>query len=285
MGGGITVESIQGRGSLFSLFFPYDSATEKVNEKSAALHKKQHRVYRFSGNVLVGDEDRNSSLILNTLLTKAGLSVTVSNSFDQLIETLKTQKFDVILFNTELTAKHPAARCEQIAHLAQLSNDAVLLAVTSSVEQSLRENCEQAGCSQVIVKPFGKKILYEILQQYLTPDDPDTSDEQTCLSDEATSPVSRYGDIPELSRVIEEIAERLPILMGELNAAVRKGDEQALLTLSQSLKGAGDQGGFSQLESHAAQLERMAKSKAFDDANDLMKEIEKICHQIVSSIK
>jgi len=97
-GGFITVQSEQGKGSQFSMFFPLLTDTEKL--KRVAKHP---RLQRGHERILVIDDEEHVGEVIAGMLSSLGYRVTVVKSGDEALDLMRKKKgFDVIVLDMNM---------------------------------------------------------------------------------------------------------------------------------------------------------------------------------------
>ena len=93
--GYIDVQSTEGEGTTFALYFPV--TREKLSEEKSALTLQP---YRGNGeSILIVDDVEEQRLIASGMLTQLGYSVVSSSSGEEAVEYLKTNKVDLLLLD------------------------------------------------------------------------------------------------------------------------------------------------------------------------------------------
>lgn len=92
-GGSINIESKIGKGSIFTLKFPFSKV--KVSPVVTAKPANQAKVKAL--NILVVDDNQNMGLLINELLSEEGHNVKSVSNGAEAIELLRSERFDLLL--------------------------------------------------------------------------------------------------------------------------------------------------------------------------------------------
>lgn len=160
MDGKIHLESTPGEGTQFALTFP-----RGYEEK---IHIPRERVsgdYKFSGKVLIVDDEEDIREILNRLLRGFGLDVTEAKDGMEALEILSKDKFDLII--TDL--KMPRLGGEELVERMREHklSDAKIIVITGAVrmdEKGEKELLKRLSADGFLDKPFSREVLGEQLR-------------------------------------------------------------------------------------------------------------------------
>jgi two-component system cell cycle response regulator DivK len=116
--------------------------------------------------ILIVDDDRATSTLLRTLFEIEGFIGVVCPKPEEVINTARRERPDVILMDVHL------AEVDSIHILREIRIDADLHAVpvvmTSGMD--VREKCEANGASAFMQKPFKPSELVMVVKQHLAPE-------------------------------------------------------------------------------------------------------------------
>jgi CheY-like chemotaxis protein len=113
--------------------------------------------------VLVVEDDEMSFLYLNQLLllTRCILFHAISGS--EALEMFRSQRFDLIFMDIQL----PDIDGTLVTREIRLSDQKVpIIAQTAGKTPDDRDKAMEAGCSEVIVKPYSIEQLFEVVAKY-----------------------------------------------------------------------------------------------------------------------
>lgn len=209
LGGKLMLSSTVGVGSTFSLSFP---AMPFIRQRSATASG----VHRFSGKVLVVDDEKSSREVLKSLLSDAGLDVFLASSVAEAKTLLAQQYFDLMVTDQYLD---DGTCWDLLIPFEKLSAPVVIVSATTlRCPPGVNEDYLEVGQIHYLAKPVWKRSLEAVLLAYLPKDNSIV---------EAVTPVSLSAvQLTQLSRLVDE--ERL-VEIADLAEQWRKVPAQQFL--------------------------------------------------------
>lgn len=119
------------------------------------------------GSILIVDDDDNTALLIQTILSSLGHTVWVARNSDRGWKILSEKPVDLILLDMRLPGENGwemATRIKQEARLMHIP----ILAVSVPVRDDDRQRALQAGCAEYITKPFQVTEFRQIVRKYLS---------------------------------------------------------------------------------------------------------------------
>jgi signal transduction histidine kinase/CheY-like chemotaxis protein len=168
MGGTITVHSTPGEGSLFRVELPVQRA-EQSDVASANDHARQvlgiapgQPDYR----VLIVEDKRESSLLLERLLQGAGFQVRVAGDGAQGVEMFRTWEPHLIWMDLNLPLKGGLEAAREIRTLGG-GHDVKIVALTASAFAHQRDEVLAAGMDDFLRKPYRREEIFDYMARHL----------------------------------------------------------------------------------------------------------------------
>lgn len=216
----------------------------RIHEVGVRFHEPldPRRVIKdqFVGRVLLVDDAADFANLMSRALSKRGMEVaTCFNGSDALTKAAE-RPFDVILLDVDM----PGLTGPETARQLRAQGVAIpLIAISGNDQPEVRQECLDAGCADLIVKPIRPDDLVAAVRRQL-----------------ADSPplVSELADNPDLADLAQEFVTSLPTRVKAFEAALQAQEQADLLRLSRDLKTiASSSGGcgFEPLSRAARQLE------------------------------
>ncbi|MEA5595094.1 PAS domain S-box protein [Rivularia sp. UHCC 0363] len=174
MGGDITVESTPGVGSTFT----FGIRVNLASPQAAEINKTSSQVIGLAASqtqyrILVVDDRPESRLLIIKMLSQLGFSVNEAANGLQAITLWEEWKPHLILMDMRMpimdgyqATKIIKARQETISN-SLIANKTIIIALTANAFKEQRQVIFEAGCDDLINKPFPKEILLEKLNKYL----------------------------------------------------------------------------------------------------------------------
>jgi len=162
MGGEISVDSEQGRGSIFRFWVKTRLATA-TSEK-----RKQHDQDAGSGSlrILLAEDNPVNQKVATALLTRRGHRVEIVGNGRLAVERSKVEMFDLILMDLQMPEMDGWEATRQIRREDQDPSVRVpILALTAHVMGEAQQECLAAGMDGVIVKPFEPEQFYDAIER------------------------------------------------------------------------------------------------------------------------
>ena len=213
MGGDITVDSVLGKGSVFSVLVTLEVPTSAAAAEPIGATPQDPRIEAVRGMraLLVDDHDTNR-LVAQALLRRLGVEVTAASNAQQALAAVAHAQFDIVLMDLQMPDVDGFETTRQI--LALLGHQAPpIIAVSASALQQDQAASLAAGMSDHLAKPIDRARLLTTLTRWVKPRPtaPPASAVDTAAEELAV-------DQGKLDSLLSELAE---MLAGKLMAARR----------------------------------------------------------------
>jgi signal transduction histidine kinase/CheY-like chemotaxis protein len=160
MGGDVTVSSIVGKGSTFTLLIP-----RNMNETTPDVEPQPHQEPvsdRSSGVILIIDDDPTIQDILSRFLGKQGFRVKSAFNGKQGIDLANSIMPDAILLDVMMPEMNGWQTLNQIKSTPTLATIPIIM--MSLIDE--RKQGYALGANEYLVKPFDRQLLSDILEKY-----------------------------------------------------------------------------------------------------------------------
>ena len=168
MEGKITVNSVKGEGSTFTLLLPYRKSGVLIERRKMVNGASVHQHERFEGEVLVVEDTPELQLLERRMLEAMGVTVTVASNGQEAVDAASAQDFDLILMDMQMPVMDGI---EATQTLRARGDTTPIYALTANVMVKHREQFKQAGCDGFIAKPIDKSMLQDTLRTVLVDDE------------------------------------------------------------------------------------------------------------------
>ncbi len=173
LGGWISVFSDGANGSIFSLAIPAgvdvaagsveQAGAEKVIETQVPYQEK-----KFTGNILVAEDDENSRILLMSMLKKNGFDVTAAEDGNKVLQKILTQQFDLIIMDMRMPYMDGY---DTTVMLRKRGITTPIIALTAYAMAGDDKKCLTAGCDDYLAKPFDRRELLKKIEKLLSDKD------------------------------------------------------------------------------------------------------------------
>jgi len=281
LSGGVTIGTINGKNSVFTLTIPTGvsskTAQQRVEASASAklLSAQMVDSLKLGGRVLVVEDSPTNQALVELLLKKLGVEVVIVENGQLAVQKAMEEKFDVILMDIQMPVMDGYEATNQ---LRKNGVKIPIIALTAYAMRGDDEKCFAAGCSDYLTKPIDRKKLIETIMKYLAvkglSPDPSvaalakTEASQNSPAAGVTQPSAAAGIEIDWQLLMERISsqelvdEIVPIFMKDntermkmLSQAVEKNDEREIKFYAHSIKGAAATIGATGISEIARQLE------------------------------
>ncbi len=165
MGGNITVVSVPGVGSEFSvaLHLPKGTGCDNGAQKASAhdTEPDRHGALR----ILVVDDTPTNLMVAEKMFSMLGQRPTLAASGEQALALLQQEPFDVVFLDIEMPGMNGFELAKRIrGGAAALNRQTRLIAMTAYTLDSVKQQCFQAGMEDFLAKPIDLENLAAKLQ-------------------------------------------------------------------------------------------------------------------------
>jgi signal transduction histidine kinase/CheY-like chemotaxis protein len=256
LGGDITVESLEGRGSLFRISVPTGALTgvkmiegraeAGVSEVQASRPARPVERLPASCRVLLAEDGHDNQVIITTFLVKAGANVKVVDNGQLAVDEARAAldagtPYDVILMDMQMPVLDGYGAASK---LRATGYRGPIVAVTAHAMAGDRERCESAGCDGYLSKPVERAQLIGTVARFMAaaqPPEPDL--------------VSTLVDDQDMEDIVRQYVRDLPQRSSAILRAFQVSDVETLKRLAHQLKGSAGTYGFPLITEAAAAVE------------------------------
>ena len=169
--GDLSVTSKVDEGSVFSLIIPagVDVKSQPPLDRYVFANELSHKLDslerdKFSGRVLVAEDSRTNRMLINLLLERLGLQVTMTKGGKEAVQAALSQTFDLMFIDIQMPNMngHDVTRT-----LRKNGVKTPIVALTAHAMKGDDKKCISAGCSDYLCKPINRRKLLEIIGKYL----------------------------------------------------------------------------------------------------------------------
>jgi len=287
MGGQIRVESLVGKGSVFSftLDFPLPDAEEAgatqapATTPAAARKPTRSSVARIAGaRILVVEDNLLNQELITEMLAGAGLRIDLADNGREAIEALARREYDLILMDMQMPVMG-GMEATRIIRANPVWQRLPIVAMTAHAMKGYREECLAAGMNDYLCKPIDTGELFAVLERW-------TAQKNSPLlrAAEAAQP-ARSLKLPDslpgidLSegirrmrisdlfyvKLLKGFARQYEDFIAPLRTLIAQGQSEEAASQLHSLKGLAGNLSIREVYAHTAQLEKTLRQSATHD--------------------
>lgn len=166
LGGVLTVESEEGRGTCFEARFVF--ACQKIEVNSPAVKDQQQP--QISGHVLLVEDNEVNRLVAQHMLLAAGLTVDCAVDGEDALRQLARVTPDLVLMDIQMPVMDGLEAVRRYREHERSTGQQRLpfVALTANALIGERERCLQAGMDEYLAKPFQRREFITLLARYLS---------------------------------------------------------------------------------------------------------------------
>ena len=164
MGGGITVKSRVGRGTVFSFEIPVFLTDKAESVDSSGAAGCTDRDYQRKV-LLAEDNDVNQKIAIK-MLEKMGIQVDIADNGKIAVEKALSNQYDLILMDVQMPVMDGLAATKTIYASKCERAEVPIIALTANVMKEDREVFQQVGMMGVVGKPIKRKELVAELDRW-----------------------------------------------------------------------------------------------------------------------
>jgi signal transduction histidine kinase/CheY-like chemotaxis protein len=192
MGGDISVESVPGKGSRFSLRL--GRATGDATQDAPALRPAPEAGPLPPASVLVVEDNEDNLFTLRQVLARLPLELSFATSGRQAIEACRRQMPDLVIMDVQMPGMTGLQATGAIRSLPDGAH-VPILALTAQAMKGDRERILAAGCDDYVAKPFQPKELIDAIARLLrrAPSDETIRSRAAPPAGQPPDPQTRHG--------------------------------------------------------------------------------------------
>ena len=167
MDGQISVESKPGKGALFRISLPLVAGDTKEDETNVALRAEVHGLEsgQPAWRILVVEDNSANRMLLTSLLTQVGFDVLEAENGEQAIEMFQQWQPHFIWMDMRMPVMDGYEATAKIRTLP--GGDIKIVAVTADALIEQRSEILNAGCDDVVTKPFENHEIFDCMSKLL----------------------------------------------------------------------------------------------------------------------
>ena len=160
MHGKLKVESVVGKGSVFSFVLPLP----ECSEPQAKFQNHPEPSMQFDLDVLLVEDNAVNRHLAAKLLERFGCRVHTANDGFEAVAAAQANRFDLILMDCHMPGLDGYDATRRIRKLAGSGERIPIVALTAGVLDENVKRCQEAGMDELLAKPLRSQELRSLLQ-------------------------------------------------------------------------------------------------------------------------
>jgi PAS domain S-box-containing protein len=242
-GGKISLESKEGRGSVFYFTIPYKTIGNG-KQMPAGISKKPGRGFKGTVRILLAEDNELNQRLAKKVLSDFNFIVEVADNGNKALHKLEHGDFDIILMDIQMPELDGYAATRIIrGKFSESKKNIPIIAMTAHAMSGEIQKCMDAGMNEYISKPFKSDDLYNKICMLVG--------ERKQQEEEMQRPVSDrpglYADLSYLkdlcsgnhlfmSEMIQTFFDQLDVLLPKMETYLKDKDWKQLEEIAHILK-------------------------------------------------
>ncbi|OYZ66902.1 MAG: hypothetical protein B7Y17_00830 [Sulfuricurvum sp. 24-42-5] len=293
MGGFVSVTSIPGEGSTFSVDLSVELGSDQVIAHAVKQETNEENIiWPANTRILLVEDNDINQLVAQGILEHIGLDCDIAANGLEALDAIRisndTQRYTVVLMDCQMPEMdgYDATRAVREGRAGEENKYLPIIAMTANAMQGDRQKCTNAGMDDYIAKPINLSVLKSTLIQWILKEEAliikQTVPTDLVLWDEADA-LHRLGNNDTLlNKIIESFMNDGPKSLTALIKALAENNSQDAQLHAHSLKGAAGNVGALKLQAIAKHLEEAAKNK---DLSKVQVEIQECENTLSETLK
>ena len=168
LGGSLSLQSSENKGSTFTLTLPLEkitpAATDNAQNSLNESEMPQNISAQYNAKILVAEDNPANQLLIKLLLSKHAIIPDIAQDGQEAIDMSQSTSYDIIFMDIQMPK---ISGMDATKSIRKRDNSTPIIALTASAMDEDKNICKDAGCNEHLPKPIDFKTLADILCKYL----------------------------------------------------------------------------------------------------------------------
>ena len=268
MNGEISVDSLHGQGSTFTVALPLSPVDERELASDESVHKGSKIDFhqQYNADILLVEDNVTNQYVSSKLLKRFGCNISVAKNGKQALEILTQESFDIIFMDCQMPVMNGYDASIQIRK-QKLAPNTPIVAVTANAFKKDLDHCLSCGMTDYLIKPVQQETIAQILHKYCNSKEVHTSPKKFLTEAHDAdlidmNHIASYvgNDLNELQMVLTIFINDIDPQLHSLKTAIDKKDHQEVEKIAHGIKGACADIGSKRIRENVLAIENAAKN-------------------------
>lgn len=284
--GTIQVESVEDKGSMFSVVIPYQvgSTADIIHDTMSASQRGFYKNKFKNLNVLLVEDNDINRLYANSILKNWECNIEMAENGYVALEKIKNRYFDIILMDIQMPVMDGFEATKAIRQGEVPKSTVPIIALTANATRADIERCLAAGMNDCIPKPFTPEDLFRILIKYYNPTTQATSSVTITFEPLDLGYLKQVSGNSEtfIREMIDTFRSTLPNTISEISTATNERDWERLAKSIHKIKPSLTMMGLHKTKELAMEVEEHVKSRK--QLRSIPPKSESLCQQLTFTV-
>ncbi|MBP9490397.1 MAG: response regulator [Aliarcobacter sp.] len=245
----------------------YNIIADNSNINNRVLTKSSDTL-KFKGKVLVAEDNINNQKLIEVLLKKLGIEVTIVSNGLEVVESYKKDKYDLILMDINMPIMDGLTATKEISLIKNEYYDIPIIALTANSIAGDKEKYLSLGMDEYISKPIEFDKLTSILDKYLNNNknsDISKNENENRVKFDKNKTIERLGlDEDTVDMLLDNFFLTLDSDLQKLQKAIDSKNSEEISKAAHYIKGASTNLGMDEATVILQNIETRALNKEID---------------------
>jgi PAS domain S-box-containing protein len=281
LGGTLTLQSTEGRGSTFTFCLPVDIGDAPAPSTPTPLDVVHPRL-----RILVADDTPTSQLVIRRILERLGHAVQVVADGEMAVEAFLRERFDLVFLDIQMPRMDGCQAARAIRDRGKGAPGMPIVGLSAHAQEAARTNALSHGMTHYLCKPIRFEDVVRLLDEIRE------SQGRQALADAAIDRemLAELCELmtPEgLSLALQQFEQDADTALARLQGAAEAAEEQHVPRLAHRLKGLFAQFGAHGMADDLSTLERLPEGERCTQALELVGRARVVAgalHRVAASV-